>query len=158
MTKLTVICVDDERDILSGLEYDLKSLEDSVTIELCESAEEATETIDMLLLEGETIALVITDQIMPGLKGTDFLATVSQNEALSKTKAIFLTGQASHEDTINAINSSQLNYYIGKPWDKTDLLEKVKGLLTDYVLETEMDVTPYLKDLDAVRLLQSLNN
>jgi two-component system, chemotaxis family, chemotaxis protein CheY len=158
MKKLVVMCVDDERDILTSLEYDLENLLGCIEIELCESAEEAIETIDMLEKGKEQIALLITDQMMPGSKGSDLLADLNDIESVKKTKAILLTGQASHEDTISAVNTHRLNAYIGKPWSKEDLLSKAKELLTDYVIENEIPPQPYIKYLDGKRLLEAVVN
>lgn len=151
-SNLIVLCVDDERDILSSLQLDLDCFSDIADIECFESAEEVSEFLESS--EDLPIALLITDQMMPGQKGTDLLKELRLNSKFHLMKVMLLTGQATHADTIEAINTDRLNAYITKPWIKNDLLQKVKNLLTDYVIESDLDATPFMKKLDTVKLLQ----
>ena len=69
-----LVCVDDEREILNSLVWDLRALEDIVEIEQCGSGEEAMEVLrDIVDNPAVYPALVMTDQMMPGKKGVDIL-------------------------------------------------------------------------------------
>ncbi len=59
MDKLNLICVDDQREVLSAVLQDLQSLSQWLNIEDCESADEVLELMDELDAEGEMIALII---------------------------------------------------------------------------------------------------
>ena len=156
LEKPVIMCVDDERDILSSLEYELESFLEAFDIELYENGLEAREGIEALVEEGREIALVVTDQRMPKLEGVDLLLYISEQPQLLDTKIILLTGQASHSDTIRAVNSSRLNYYLSKPWSRGELQRVVKGFLTDYVIEIEADLRPFVKVLDTQKLLEHM--
>ena len=120
MKKPVIICVDDEQTILDSLEIDLlKAFEDKYLIETAQSGEEALELLSELLAEQYEVPVVISDQIMPNMKGDELLRSVY---AISpNTLKIMLTGQADLEAVANAINYAKLYRYIPKPWQCDDL-------------------------------------
>ena len=120
MKKPVIICVDDEQTILDSLEIDLlKAFEDKYLIETAQSGEEALELLSELLAEQYEVPLVISDQIMPNMKGDELLRRV---HAISpNTLKIMLTGQADLEAVVNTINYAKLYRYIPKPWQCDDL-------------------------------------
>lgn len=158
MEKLYLICVDDQRDVLSAVVRDLEKLSDWVCIEECESADEAAGLMDELDAKGCPIALVISDHIMPGKSGVDFLADIAQDMRFIQTKKILLTGQASHKDTIDAVNRARIQHYIEKPWQPEPLLAICRKLLTEYLFDTGMDVTPYIEFADQAVLLERMRD
>ena len=93
---------------------------------------------------------------MPGASGTDLLAKVASDKRFAKTRKVLLTGQATHADTINAINEGHLDNYIEKPWQPEKLLGIVKKLLTLYVLDMGLDHTEYMSVLDQQTLFSKL--
>ncbi|MCG6272075.1 response regulator, partial [Vibrio vulnificus] len=76
MEKLNLICVDDQREVLNAVVQDLDGLADWLNIEECESGHEALELIDELDADGEFIAVVISDHVMPGMTGVELLRTL----------------------------------------------------------------------------------
>jgi len=130
-----IICVDDEEGILTALRQQLVRFEDEWEIDLARSAQEALELIDQLELESETVAMVIADQIMPGMKGVDLLEEVHRRHP--QCIKILLTGQAGIDAVVQAINRAGLNHYIAKPWDEQDLRLTVDSLLVNYRLMQE---------------------
>jgi len=129
MSKANIICVDDQREVLSAIKKDLESFSDNFNIVDCESAGEADEVIEDLLNDGESIALIICDHIMPGENGIDFLAKINNSEKLKNVKKLLLTGLATQQDTIKAVNEAQIDYYLEKPWDSTEFVGAVKKLV-----------------------------
>ena len=121
-----ILCVDDEKIILDSLKSQLKAyFNNECRVELAESGEEALEVFKDLVKSGEGYPhVVISDQIMPGMKGDDFLARV--NKLSPECLKILLTGQADKDHIISAINSASLYRYIAKPWDQMDLNMTVK--------------------------------
>jgi len=126
-----VLCVDDEVMVLTSLESALKkAFGDEIALEFAENANDGLEILNELLEDKEQIAMVISDYIMPGMKGDEFLKKV--HELSSNTLKILLTGQADLEGVINVINDAKLYRYIGKPWDSHDLMMTVKSALEKY--------------------------
>lgn len=145
MAKQIILCVDDEHTILDSLKLELtKLLGDNYIIETAEDALEAIEVIDNLLERGYEIPLVISDHIMPEMKGDDFLKRVHQISP--KTLKIMLTGQAGIEAVSNAVKYARLYRYIPKPWDVTDFDLTVKEALHSY--EQERRIERFYADLE----------
>ncbi|MFB8788490.1 MAG: response regulator [Potamolinea sp.] len=137
MSNLAIICVDDETVILESFTEQLKRrLGNDYEIEAAESGEEALEIVEELQAEGIEIALVISDQIMPGKKGDELLSEI--HARYPKTLKIMLTGQADAQAVGNAINSANLYRYIAKPWDENDLILTVKEALRRYSQEQQL--------------------
>ena len=132
MNKPVIVCVDDERVVLIGLRDQLAyHLGSAYDIELAESGEEALEIFEECQLDSIDIPLIISDQIMPDMKGDELLIRV--HEKYPKTLKIMLTGQASLDAIGNAVNFANLYRYIAKPWDEADLGLTVKEAIRSYI-------------------------
>ena len=132
MSRQVIICVDDERTVLRSLKAELQeAVGNDYTIEIAEGGEEALELIEELLEDRDEVLLIISDHIMPEMKGDELL---KQAHLISpKTIKIMLTGQADIEAIANAINSANLYRYITKPWQAEDLKLTVKEALNSYI-------------------------
>ncbi len=131
MSKPAIICVDDERIVLVSLRDQLTQyFGNEYEVELAESGEEALEIFAELKEEEVEIPLVISDQIMPGMKGDDLLIAIHHQHP--QTLKIMLTGQASAEAVGKAVNLANLYRYITKPWQVEDLKLTVKEALNSY--------------------------
>ncbi|MBW4417960.1 MAG: response regulator [Myxacorys californica WJT36-NPBG1] len=94
-------------------------------------AESGVRALELLATEGE-VAVIISDQRMPEMKGTEFLSrTVPQ---FPDTMRIILTGFTDVEDLVEAINSGQVYKYITKPWDPNELKAVVQRAAETYDL------------------------
>jgi CheY-like chemotaxis protein len=94
-------------------------------------AESGVSALSMLSVEGE-VAVIISDQRMPEMKGTEFLSkTVPE---FPDTVRIILTGFTDVEDLVEAINSGQVYKYITKPWDPNELKTVVQRAAETYEL------------------------
>jgi CheY-like chemotaxis protein len=94
-------------------------------------ADSGVNALSMLSTEGE-VAVIISDQRMPEMKGTEFLSkTVPQ---FPDTVRIILTGFTDVEDLVEAINSGQVYKYITKPWDPNELKVVVQRATETYEL------------------------
>ena len=94
-------------------------------------AESGVMALEVLATEGE-VAVIISDQRMPEMKGTEFLSkTVPQ---FPNTMRIILTGFTDVEDLVEAINSGQVYKYITKPWDPNELKAVVQRAAETYEL------------------------
>jgi two-component system, cell cycle response regulator len=134
--KEVIVCVDDEEGVLRVLRAQLGArFGHEAQVLTARSGDEAVALFDELSRDGESIALVIADQIMPGMKGVELLEIV--NRRFPTTMKILLTGQAGLDAVIDAINRAHLNQYISKPWDETAVLLAVENLLRQYRLVHE---------------------
>lgn len=157
MSQITIICVDDQREVLTTVSRDLNSLSAKISIEECESADETLELLDEIDSEGKHVALIISDHVMPGKSGVELLKEIHEDNRFLTTKKILLTGLATHQDTITAINQAGIDRYLEKPWNGDELLKNVKELLTSYIMESGINYEKYMEVLDQPTLLTSLS-
>jgi len=131
MLKPTIICVDDEQLILIAIKEQLQiNLNNEFYIETAESGEEALEIIEELRNESSDIPVIISDYLMPSMKGDKFL--IKAHEIIPETRKILLTGQARIEGVTNAVNNADLYRFIEKPWNQDDLILTVKEAVKSY--------------------------
>jgi CheY-like chemotaxis protein len=122
-----ILIVDDERSILTVLDHQINSFfGNRFTLEFANSANEAFEVYKELLATGNTVSLVITDQMMPGMKG---------NELIEKLKAltpelhtVLLTGYADTKVMSELLEKKDITC-IDKPWEKSEITDLIDQLL-----------------------------
>ncbi len=130
--ELAILVVDDEPMVLESLAEELlRNFGQNYQIEAAESGEEALEIIEELHTEGIKIAAVVSDYLMPGMKGDELLSQI--HDQYPNILKIMLTGQAGVDAVGNAVNSANLYRYIAKPWDATDLNLTLKEALKKYL-------------------------
>lgn len=156
MEKINIICVDDEREVLDSVVRDLDYFSDVFNIEECESAIECLELLEELDANQEYVAVLISDQVMPEKSGVELLTEVALDPRFLGTKKLLLTGLATQADTIKAINNAKLDHFLEKIWDPDELLQTVKELLTEYIVERGIDYQDYIDKLDAPTLYRLL--
>ena len=125
-----IVLVDDEPAVLAAVSRDLRrGFGERYRIVRAASGEEALEVLRELVRRGEQVALLVADQRMPGLSGTDYL--VQAREIVPTAKRVLLTAYADTEAAIQAINEVSLDYYLLKPWDPPEeqLFPVVEDLL-----------------------------
>jgi len=126
-----VLCVDDEPIILQSLRIELRNaLSGQCTIETAESGEEALDIFTEIRQDGRRLAILISDQNMPGMKGHEVLSRV---KALSpETFTILLTGFSDLEGVKQAVNNADLYRYITKPWKKEEFIFTIREALRSF--------------------------
>lgn len=152
MEKINIICVDDEREVLDSVSRDLAFFSDVFNIEECESAQECLDLLDELNADDESVAVIISDHVMPQKNGVDLLVEVEMDNRFIGTKKLLLTGLATQADTIRAINEARLDHFLEKVWDPEELLQTVKELLTEFIVEKGIELDDYVELLDAKTL------
>lgn len=119
-----IICVDDERSILTALQQQImRAFSDTYTLEFAESGAEALEIIEEFVNQNVRIAAIITDEMMPGMKGHELIeraATISPD-----TPCILLTGYAQSE-IMNHVTGNNMAHCVSKPWDSEELIALVQ--------------------------------
>ena len=112
----TILIVDDEENILRSLRRQLVDLE--YTVLTVSSGYKALE-----LLDSREIAVIISDQRMPEMTGTQFLSLAKEKNP--DTVRILLTAFCDMKDTVDAINKGEIFRYINKPWEEDELKRTV---------------------------------
>ena len=121
-----IICVDDEKSVLSGIEQQLRrEFNDEFIFEFAQSGEEALDIVNDLTESKIAIPLIITDQMMPGIKGNELINIVTKR--LPETKCIMLTGYSNHDSSIFSENSNLIKCF-NKPWDNNELMNSIRQI------------------------------
>ncbi len=115
--KPVILIVDDEEENLDLLE---RTLMFDYEVHRASSGEEALALVEKL----PKLAMIITDQRMPGMTGTELLVKAAGKRA--EAIRMIVTGYTSPDDLIEAINSSNVYRFLTKPWDVDELLAIVR--------------------------------
>ncbi|MEG4632923.1 response regulator [Microcoleus sp. AR_TQ3_B6] len=125
MNKPVILCVDDEPDILNNLKIQLKNeFKNDYFYELAESGDEALDLLKDFQEEVQVI-VVISDWLMPGIKGDELLIKVHQK--YPKIIKVMLTGQADAAALQRAVQEADLYCCLYKPWQSKELIETIKS-------------------------------
>lgn len=129
MNKTIILCVDDEKMILNSIKAQLKEkYGNSFLYETAESATEAMDIIEEMMTDINTNLIVISDWLMPVIKGDEFLIRV-HNKYPNSLK-IMLTGQADFDSIEKTKKEANLFKCIKKPWMKAELFSCIdSGIL-----------------------------
>jgi thioredoxin reductase (NADPH) len=128
-----ILAVDDEPAVLAAVARDLRrQFGERYRIVRATSAAEALEVLRELVARGDQVALLVADQRMPVMSGTEYL--VEARKLVPEAKRVLLTAYADTEAAIAAINEVALDYYLLKPWDPPEeqLYPIVEDLLTTW--------------------------
>ena len=116
MSKATILTVDDDPMVLRAITRDLRARYGSdFRIVKAASGAQALAVLTELALRLRPVALIATDQRMPGMTGTEMLRQARQHAP--DAKLLLLTAYADTDVAIKAINEIGLDYYLLKPWD-----------------------------------------
>lgn len=122
-----ILCVDDEPIILKSLKSELgQSFGSEYIIETAESGDEALEIIEELAEKQVDTLVVISDWLMPDMKGDELLMIIHQK--FPSIAKIMLSGQADLQ-AIQRVESISQGSFMSKPWKKEDLNKLVNDNL-----------------------------
>jgi response regulator RpfG family c-di-GMP phosphodiesterase len=141
----TILCVDDEPNILASLQRLFRKNRFRV---LCADSAAA----GLAVLAQEAVDVVISDMRMPACSGADFLERV--RAGWPGTMRLLLTGYADVGSIVGAINRGEIYRYITKPWDEADILQVVHDALGRHALEHEKDRLERLTRTQNLSLLE----
>jgi two-component system sensor histidine kinase ChiS len=126
-----ILLIDDEPEVLEALRTQLKDrFGAEFEIETSSTGAEAIDLVKGLIEDGVELRLVISDEIMPQMRGHKVLAEL--HEMVPQAKTILLTGQADTHAVAEAVNHADLFHFISKPWESIDLLLTVKRAAESY--------------------------
>jgi len=123
-----ILIVDDEPNVIASLKRALMD-EPYEVITACNG----TEGLEQL--EKHRIKVVMSDEMMPGMSGTEFLTEVKKRRP--ETIRIMLTGHASIEAAMNAVNRGEIYRFFTKPWNDIEIKLALKSAIERYDLEEE---------------------
>lgn len=128
MIDTAILCVDDDKLVLDSLRIQLsRHYRNDHLLEFAQDAEEGSEVIGDLASIGIRTVLVISDWMMPGMKGDEFLQAV--HGLYPDINTMILTGQA-NEEKLEALKTSGVtNMVINKPWSEEQLIKAINQLL-----------------------------
>jgi thioredoxin reductase (NADPH) len=150
MSKPIILSIDDEIQVLNAIVRDLQGRFGSkYRIMKATSGAEALDTLRQLKLRNSPVALLLADQRMPEMEGTEFLTQAV--ELYPEARKVLLTAYADTEAAIRSINEIGLDHYLMKPWDPPDqnLFPVLEDLLSDWLATVPV---PY----DGIRIAGTL--
>jgi thioredoxin reductase (NADPH) len=128
-----IVAVDDEPAVLAAVARDLRrGFGERFRVMRATSGAEGLELVRQLRSRGDQVAMLIADQRMPAMPGTEYL--VEARKLAPDAKRVLLTAYADTEAAIAAINEVALDYYLLKPWDPPEeqLFPVIEDLLTTW--------------------------
>ncbi|MEM9978536.1 MAG: FAD-dependent oxidoreductase [Cyanobacteria bacterium P01_D01_bin.2] len=147
MNKPVILTIDDDPAVLQSISRDLRrQYGERFRIVRADSGARALEAAQQLKLRGDTVALFLADQRMPGMSGVEFLDQGS--EIFPKAKRALLTAYADTDAAIDAINTAQLDYYLLKPWDPPE--EKLYPVLDDLIHDWQATFKPEFQGVKVI--------
>ena len=147
MNRPALLVVDDDPQVLAALRRDLRvKYRDAWTIVSAASGEEALATVRELKARGDALAMVISDQRMPGMQGTDLLAQTRDTYPLAKR--VMLTAYSDIDAAIKAINVAHLDHYLSKPWHPPE--ECLFPVIDDLLDAWQADALPEAQGLRVI--------
>src|SRR3954469_17545112 len=142
-----MIVVDDDPQVLAAVRRDLRGrYRDRYSVIGATSGEEALSAIRELKARGDSVAIVVSDQRMPGMQGTDVLA--ESREIYPTARRVLLTAYSDIDAAIKAINVAHLDHYLSKPWDPPE--ECLFPIIDDLLDDWEAQYLPEAKGLRVV--------
>jgi signal transduction histidine kinase len=133
-----ILCVDDEKIVLESIKEQIRrGFEGKFAIETVDSGEEALELLAELGEDNIEVPVVLSDHIMPGMKGSELLAKVHSEYPAVLT--ILLTGQADGNAVGHAVNAGSLYRYIAKPWIEEDLILTLREATRRFFQDKRLD-------------------
>jgi thioredoxin reductase (NADPH) len=136
LKKPVILVVDDDPQVLAAVRRDLRSkYREHYMVVGASSGPEALDTARDLKTRGDALALIISDQRMPQMSGTDVLAR--SQELYPLARRVLLTAYSDIDAAVRAINEAHLHHYLSKPWDPPEerLFPVVDELLDDWQVQ-----------------------
>jgi thioredoxin reductase (NADPH) len=147
MTKPVLLIVDDDPQVLAAVRRDLRSrYREQCTVVGAASGEEALATARELKTRGDSLAILISDQRMPGMPGSEVLAR--SREFYPLARRVLLTAYSDIEAAVKAINEAHVDHYLSKPWDPPE--ERLFPVIDDLLDAWQAEYLPEAKGLRLV--------
>jgi thioredoxin reductase (NADPH) len=147
MNRPVLMVVDDDPQVLAAVRRDLRSrYREKYSIVSADSGERAFETVRDLKARGDALAMIVTDERMPGMQGTELLTRTL--DAYPIARGVLLTAYSDTAAAIRAINEAHADHYLLKPWDPPE--EKLFPVIDDLLRQWEEEQQPEVAGLRLV--------
>jgi len=147
MARPILLAVDDDVNVLEAVVQDLRRQYGATyRIMRAASGQAALDTLTQLKARQEPVALICSDQRMPGITGVEFLER--SREIYPESRRVLLTAYADTEAAIQAINTARIHYYLNKPWDPPE--EKLYPVLSDLLEDWNAGYQPPFEGLRVI--------
>jgi thioredoxin reductase (NADPH) len=155
MARPILLAVDDDVSVLEAVVQDLRRKYGATyRIMRAASGPAALDTLAQLKTRDEPVALLISDQRMPGMTGVEMLERA--RDIYPDARRILLTAYADTEAAIRAINTARIHYYLNKPWDPPE--EKLYPVVNDLLDDWQAGFLPPFEGLRVIGHRWSLND
>ncbi len=147
MARPIILAVDDDASVLEAVVQDLRrNYGQTYRILRAGSGQAALDTCTQLKERGDVVALIVSDQRMPGMAGVELLERVQ--ETFPEARRVLLTAYADTEAAIRAINTARIHYYLTKPWDPPE--ERLYPVLDDLLEDWNHGFRPAFEGIRVV--------
>jgi len=147
MARPNLLAVDDDVSVLEAVVQDLRRQYGAdYRVMRAASGQAALDTLSQLKAREEPVALLLSDQRMPGMPGVEFLERA--RDLYPEAKRVLLTAYADTEAAIQAINTARIHYYLNKPWDPPE--EKLYPVLNDLLDDWKAGYRPPFEGLRVI--------
>jgi len=144
MARPILLAVDDDTSVLEAVVQDLRRHYGAeYRVMRAASGQAALDTLEQLKTRQEPVALLLSDQRMPGMTGVDFLERA--RPLYPEARRVLLTAYADTEAAIRAINTARIHYYLNKPWDPPE--DKLYPVLSDLLEDWKSGYQPPFEGL-----------
>jgi thioredoxin reductase (NADPH) len=155
MARPILLAVDDDVSVLEAVVQDLRRHYGAeYRVMRAASGQAALDTLAQLKTRQEPVALILSDQRMPGITGVEFLERA--RPIYPEARRVLLTAYADTEAAIRAINTARIHYYLNKPWDPPE--EKLYPVLTDLLEDWKAGYQPPFEGIRVVGSRWSLKD
>ena len=147
MARPILLAVDDDVSVLEAVVQDLRRQYGATyRVMRAASGQAGLDTLTQLKTRQEPVALLMSDQRMPGMTGVEFLERAQ--EIYPESRRVLLTAYADTEVAIRAINTARIHYYLTKPWDPPE--EKLYPVLADLLEDWQAGYQPPFEGLRVI--------
>ena len=155
MPRPILLAVDDDTSVLEAVVQDLRrQYGNTYRVMRAASGQAALDTLTQLQSREEPVALIVSDQRMPGMTGVELLEQA--RTVYPNARRVLLTAYADTAAAIRAINSARIHYYLTKPWDPPE--EKLYPVLTDLLEDWQASFRPPFEGIRVIGHRWSLND
>ena len=155
MARPILLAVDDDVSVLEAVVQDLRRQYGAeYRVLRAASGQAALDTLGQLQSRQDPVALLLSDQRMPGMTGVEFLEQA--RTLFPDARRVLLTAYADTEAAIRAINTARIHYYLNKPWDPPE--ERLYPVLTDLLDDWKAGYRPPFEGLRVLGSRWSLND
>ena len=147
MARPILLAVDDDVHVLEAVVQDLRrQYGNEYRVMRAASGQAALDTLAQIKAREEPVALIVSDQRMPGMTGVEFLERARL--IYPDARRVLLTAYADTEAAIQAINTARIHYYLAKPWDPPE--EKLFPVVSDLLDAWQESYRPPYKGLKVI--------